>query len=393
ANNQLSNIVNPGSVTSIGESAFEYNQLTNINIPNGVTYIGSSAFFRNELTNFNIPNGVPYIGAMAFFDNLLTSVVIPNSVTTIGNDAFRGNKLTSVIIPKSVISLGDAAFTKNLITEVNGKPSNGIIYGRLSDGTDNLHHISSYGGTRKIINFIPTGVTSLGNYSFCDQQLESVDIPNSVISIGDGAFSNNQRTLKSIKLPIHPTFSSYGWTDEYDHSYKAGDEVSDYYTTYEIKGAYTISYLLDEGTNDSRNPNVYHIDTGVNSFQDPSKEGFVFKGWYSGRYMIKEILPSEWGFNYILQAKWQAISTDINHTTRNSLKVFPNPASEMISIESDDQTITQLSVLNSSGSLVLQKAVNGKSDRLSISHLPAGIYFMNITLASGQSHAQKILIK
>ncbi len=81
----------PGSVTSIGEAAFEFcSSLTGVTIPNSVTNVGDYAFV---------------------LCSSLTSVMIPNSVTSIGYDAFDScSGLTSVTIPNSVTSIGDYAF-------------------------------------------------------------------------------------------------------------------------------------------------------------------------------------------------------------------------------------------------------------------------------------------
>ena len=109
-----SNTIIPNSVTSIGNSAFEYcNKLKSITIPNSVTSIGNSAFYDCEnLTSITIPNSVTSIGNSAFYDcDKLTSITIPNSVTSIGNSAFKDcENLTSITIPNSVTSIGNSAF-------------------------------------------------------------------------------------------------------------------------------------------------------------------------------------------------------------------------------------------------------------------------------------------
>ena len=44
---------------------------------------------------------------------------------------------------------------------------------------------------------------------------------------------------------------------------------------------YNINYVLNGGTNASGNPTGYNFGTGVSSFADATKEGYVFDGWYS----------------------------------------------------------------------------------------------------------------
>ena len=110
----LNSVTIPNSVTSIGQSAFSgCSGLTSVTIPNSVTSIGQSAFSGcSGLASVTIPNSVTSIGNYAFSDcSGLTSVTIPNSVTSIGYNAFRGcSGLKSVTIPNSVTSIGEYAF-------------------------------------------------------------------------------------------------------------------------------------------------------------------------------------------------------------------------------------------------------------------------------------------
>ena len=94
-------IPSDGSVTSIGDSAFEScTGLTSVTIGNGVTSIGRSAFYNcTGLTSVTIPNSVTSIGYSAFsYCSGLTSVTIGNSVTSLGEYAFNGcTGLTNII--------------------------------------------------------------------------------------------------------------------------------------------------------------------------------------------------------------------------------------------------------------------------------------------------------
>jgi hypothetical protein len=119
----LTSLTIPGSVTSIGDYAFEGTSLTSITIPNNVTNIGTNAFYLcSSLTSITVDasntaysstNGVLFDKAQAtllqFPGDLGGSYTIPDSVTSIG-DAFSHCFLTSVTIPGSVTSIGDDAF-------------------------------------------------------------------------------------------------------------------------------------------------------------------------------------------------------------------------------------------------------------------------------------------
>ena len=149
------------SVTSIGGKAFYYcTGLTSVTIPNSVTSIGGSAF----------------LGCTG-----LTSVTIGNSVTSIGGSAFSGcTGLTSVTIPNSVTSIYNSAFSG---TGIYANSPDGVFYvdkwacgykGTMPSNTA----ISLKGGTVGIAGDAFSGFNNL----------TSVNIPNSVTSIGSYAF-------------------------------------------------------------------------------------------------------------------------------------------------------------------------------------------------------------
>jgi hypothetical protein len=104
----LTSVIIPATVTTIGEVAFNDSGLTNVTIPYGVTNIGEGAFDGCEsLTNAAIPESVTAIGQGAFSDTGLLTVTIPGSVTVPGNGAFDvGESLTDIIIEPGIASLG-----------------------------------------------------------------------------------------------------------------------------------------------------------------------------------------------------------------------------------------------------------------------------------------------
>ena len=158
--NNITSIIIPNSVTSIGDYAFCGSGLTSITIPDNVTSIGNSAFkICWGLTSITIPDGVTSIGDYAFqFCSGLTSITIPNGVTSIGREAFYScSGLTSITIPNNVTSIGDSAFA----------------------GCYSVTSIT-----------IPNSVTSIGGRAFEGCRIISITIPNSVTSIGSGAFSS-----------------------------------------------------------------------------------------------------------------------------------------------------------------------------------------------------------
>ena len=192
-------------VTSIGYGAFyECTSLTSVIIGNSVTSIGKNAFYNcTSLKSVTIGNSVTSIGDQAFAYTSLTSVTIGNGVTSIGQYAFYGcTSLTSVTIPDSVTSIGYAAFADCYsLKAFYGKFASADNRCLIVDGVLN----SFANGCGATEYTIPNSVTSIGEGAFdgC-KSLTSVTIPNSVTSIGNYAFWECT-SLASVTIPDRVT--------------------------------------------------------------------------------------------------------------------------------------------------------------------------------------------
>ena len=81
----------PGSVTNIGEGAFEYcaNPGTVV-IGTNVATIGDEAFDEARISSLSLTNGLVSIGNQAFSSTLFNNLAIPATVTNIGAPGFHG---------------------------------------------------------------------------------------------------------------------------------------------------------------------------------------------------------------------------------------------------------------------------------------------------------------
>ncbi len=175
-----------------------------------VTTIDHQAFAgRRLLRRVNIPDSVTSIGDGAFGGCLsLASITIPESVDSIGFGAFSGcTALVTVGIPASVTSIDDHAFSRcTSLTSIDVDPANpsyssldGVLFNKAQTT------LIRYAGGNAGVYTIPDSVTSIGDGAFSHStSLTSVIIPASVTSIGDDAFLYCI-SLVSITIPASVT--------------------------------------------------------------------------------------------------------------------------------------------------------------------------------------------
>ena len=201
------------SVTSIGYGAFDHCYgLTNINIPKSVTNIDRYAFRGcSSLTNINIPNSVTSIGDEAFDGcSSLTSINIPNSVTDITNSAFS---CCSSLENISVASNNTKYDSRNNCNAIIETATNTLIAGCKNTTIPNS--VTSIGAgaflgrsSLTAIN-IPNSVTSIQWIAFAEcTSLSSIDIPNSVTNIDGWAFLDCSGLASISVVSDNPKYDS-----------------------------------------------------------------------------------------------------------------------------------------------------------------------------------------
>ena len=131
---------------------------------------------------------------------------------------------------------------------------------------------------------------------------------------------------KATEPTTNPTKIGYtfgGWkkandtnTYNFDTPVNSDIELEAVWTT----DNYGINYVLNGGTNDSRNPNTYKV-TDTIDFQPATKEGYVFKGWYEDEGFVSPIggISNRVG-DVTVYAKWEArgdVTYKVEHYKKN----------------------------------------------------------------------------
>ena len=204
----LTSVTIPNSVTSIGYGSFEgCNNLSSVDVGSSVSYIGVRAFAGTSWYD-NQPDGLVYAGKVAYgYKGTMsagTHISLKDGTLGIAVCAFADcNGLSDIAIPNSVTCVGLNAFQG---TQWYDKQPEGLVYagkvayrykGTMPTGTTLLLRDETFGisasafaGCSGLASInIPNSVTSIGNNAFSGcSSLESITIPKSVNDIGDYAF-------------------------------------------------------------------------------------------------------------------------------------------------------------------------------------------------------------
>ena len=217
-----SNLVSIGTLTvesyyGYGYSVFCGGIISNVTIPKSVKYIAPGAFADNKIENLTFESGssLKYIGHEAFSDNLISTVTIPSSVEELGSGvddragywpgAFANNKLTKVTFESGskLKNIGALSFSNNQITSIN-IPNTVETIGESAFESNKLTTVKFEEGSK---------LKTIGNSAFSTNQLTNTGLgklPSSLTSLATSAFSNNP-SLTQITL-TSPTDID-GWTN------------------------------------------------------------------------------------------------------------------------------------------------------------------------------------
>lgn len=220
----LDSINLPEGMEEIGEFSFARSSLQTVIIPEGVKSIGYGAFYHcDQLTEVQLPGSVNHIAPKAFAytgwvknffaegdsdflvagDGILIAykgssghVAVPEGIKQIGPEVFQGHpEIISVSLPDSLEIIGEAAFAQcSGLTELTGM----------------------------------SGVRIIRDRAFYHCPLDQVVLPDTVTSLGLGAFARESRggvVLLRGQIPLYGEEPSAGRRSNEGYRINAFDNV------------------------------------------------------------------------------------------------------------------------------------------------------------------------
>ena len=189
-------VITEGTCSGLGDNTFIQGS------PGFMGHNSTVVYFPSNMTNLSaIISGVKKIDKFGFLLSNLEDVYISNELCEISGGAFTSNLLNSIYIPANVKTINIGGFMGSLNIESIIVDSNNTVY----DSRDNCNAIIEtatnilIAGCKNTI--IPNSVTSIGQGAFYQiYDLTNIIIPNSVEYIGDDAFYGCI-FLESITIP------------------------------------------------------------------------------------------------------------------------------------------------------------------------------------------------
>ena len=200
----LRTITIPDTVTSIGGRAFsQCEKLRTVNLPDSlVTIEGDYAFAESPaLTEITLPKNLETVGERAFADCAnLQKVVFPEGLKAIYTGAFANcTALTSITLPSTLTEMNALAFCYCTALQQVYIPASLTKINMVIGPTSNFYGPFEGCSALSDVTF-ETGTTQIPDYLFFETGLQSITIPDTVTSIGGGAFENCDK-LAEINFP------------------------------------------------------------------------------------------------------------------------------------------------------------------------------------------------
>ena len=431
----------PNSVRIIEEYAFAYNHFSgSLTLPESLETIGVMAFYVGGFSgSLTMPNSVTEIGHHAFFgchfsgsltlsSSLSTiencafanchfsgTLVIPNSVNLIVGAAFSGNNFSELVLGESVATIESIAFSNcNNLTGALRLPASLTQIDQMAFMNTSFNEIYSP-------NRMPPTLAS-NTFQGNDTNIP-IHIPSGCTEVYQNAegwnyFNNFIEETPIIFAEFEPDtcfILNYPDTIYWDLNQDGNHDIY-FYLVYHSAGGY-MTYMNPE--TDWKWSNSIKVDQ--NLWQPLTDTTMIDESlyWQSGELFFSGLDTPEWWYfafrhqtedgihygwahikctgycnfcisgmgyctipNYPLQWGQTNITVGLEEKpTENSFVVYPNPANNVLFVESRRATSLQTQsyrITNLMGQTLLQGSITAENQQINIENLPAGMYFISM---------------
>lgn len=186
--------------TILPRGCFKYSSIQDVMMPIDIEELPMQCFLGcRYLGNFHIPEHVVNIGAKCFAMTNLKSIYFPKSLRTLGESAFASAKIACPInLPEGLVKVGGYAF------KYASHPSLYVpsTVSQLGKGVFESCEVS------KVEFSSESTLKTLPEHMFYESTLADIIFPPSLISVGDGCFTNC-KNISRLDFPI--TIESFGY--------------------------------------------------------------------------------------------------------------------------------------------------------------------------------------
>ena len=267
----ISDTLDGQKITGIGYDVFKTLGLIGVNLPSNLKVIESRAFSENDILTITIPESVEEIKDQAFYGNNIDELIFEGNskLTKLGWGAFYFNKISSVTLPDNLNYIENYAFGSNKISNDIIIPDGveyigwgAFMYNEIPKVVFSENSILSFLGIsaferNKISNeiLIPKTLTEISDFAFRDNLISKVKIHDGIVEYGNGAFANNNPSLKIVlhKPPTIPFITHFfGWKDNEGNYHYPGESITDFNNRYKavIDQFFVVKFIVKDDNNE-----------------------------------------------------------------------------------------------------------------------------------------------
>lgn len=330
-----------------------------ITLPNEAPNFGWIFCPESGMTSLILPQKAPVLKVVDCYTNKLTELILPDEVSDMFEVKAHGNQIKSFTIPESIKnSIYLLWLHENQLTEIS----------------------------------IPDALPAIRYFYLRDNKLTRCDLPENIQALEHFWIERNQMKFSTLPKAIIPGNYPYAPQDTIRLNNITGNEIdlSAEYKVVRNNIEKQTGYNWFEVKNNSEiliSPKDYTEESGR----------FIFGYTLSGKHLICKMTNENFpALTLVCQVNSPATSIGQVKGAFTALKLYPNPATDQVTIETaafnEEQAL--ISVHNIAGQTIKQQTVHTGDNRhtVSLTGIIPGVYLIKVVTAS-QTAMEKLIIE